>query len=175
MINLLPPAIKQEVSFSKRNAVILRYTIMAAAIVIITVAALFAGQLYVAQKIKDTQAQLDQKDLEVAKYHKLETDAKAVNNRLTSIQNLQKNQAKFSQLLSDIAAATPVGVAIQSISLTGDDKRPVNISAHATSYKTAVSFRDALVKSPRISAADIVQVSSDSVTLSIAFKAGQSK
>lgn len=179
MINLLPPDINKQIKFGRRNAVLMRYLTLAVVVAVILAAEFIGGQIYVAQRIKAAEDEVANKNVSLAQYADVEKKVQAVNSRVTSIQAIQKSQSKFSLLLADLAAATPKGVAITSISLTGDDKKPVRVSATATDYATALSFRDSIAKSPRISAADIESISNSdklkTVTVSFTFSAGKAK
>lgn len=179
MINLLPPQIKQEVAFAKINARIVRY-IRITLVVIIILAGLFAGaQLNLARRIQRAEASARDKDRTIASFHDLEGRAKQLNSQLTTILAISRGQTKFSQLLSDLAKVTLRGTTITNITLTGDDKKPVRITALADSYSSAVSLRDALVASPRVSAADTENVTTVpggfKVEIIVGFKPGQAK
>ncbi len=184
MINLLPPDIKQEITYSKRNAVLLHYTILAGAVMIILAGALMAARLYLNNQIDTVSLQIQEKEADIAKKKDLESSAKVLNARIASIQKIQKDQAKFSVLLDDLAKNIPQGTAITSLTLTGNDKAPVQIKVKAVDYKTATSVREGITKSARVSAADIESIqgpeglNSDgtyTVVVSFAFNQGQAK
>lgn len=181
MINLLPPAIKQELMYSRYNAVIIRYLKLVVAIFLILAGALFGGRWYLNEQISATEASIKTKQDQIASYKELETKALKLNQRITSIQAIQKSQSKFSILLADLAQNMPQGTSISSISLTGDDKKPVRLTVKAVDYKTALGFRDSISKSKRISAADIDDIKKDSesnlytLTMTFAFSPGQAK
>ncbi|HSX41466.1 MAG TPA: PilN domain-containing protein [Candidatus Saccharimonadales bacterium] len=179
MINLLPPEAKKQIRFGRRNGILVRYLIIAAAVVVTLTVEFVGAQLYLNQQIKTAQDEAASKNLALSKYKGLEKDVQAVNSRVTSVEKIQSTQAKFSLLLSDLAEATPKGVAITSISLTGDDKKPVRVTATAADYATALSFRDSIAKSPRISAADIESIQQTdklkSVTVAFAFNPGKAR
>lgn len=184
MINLLPPDIKQEIIYSKRNSVLLHYTVLVGAVMIILAGALMAARLYLNSQIDSVSLQIQEKEAQIAKYKDLESTAKTLNARIVSIQKIQKDQAKFSVLLDDLAKNIPQGTAITSLTLTGNDKAPVQIKVKAVDYKTATSVREGISKSARISAADIESIqgpegqNSDgtyTVTVSFAFNQGQAK
>ena len=158
MINLLPPDIKSEITYSKRNALLMRYVKGTVAISLLLAGALLGGRLLLNQQVKEVDARMADKQTQIASYSKVEKDAKKLNERLTSIAGIQKSQSKFSVLLSDLAQDMPQGTSITSIILTGDDKKPVRLIVHAQDYKTALGFRDSIVRSKRISAADIENI-----------------
>jgi hypothetical protein len=158
MINLLPPAIKQEMRYSRYNAVIIRYVRLAVFVTLVLAGALLGGRYYLDQQVKQTNARIAEKQQQVEQYTKLEASAKKLSERVGSIQKLQKSQSRFSVLLSDLAQYMPQGAAISSITLTGDDKHPVRMTVKSMDYKTALGVRDGIIKSKRISAADIENI-----------------
>ncbi len=172
MINLLPPAIKEEVSYSQRNATLLMYVKIAVATTMVLAGALFGGRWYLDQQVKRTEESIANKQLQLDHRKDLESEAKSLNARLTSIKTIQKSQSKFSVLLADLAQYMPHGTAISSLTLTGDDKKPVRLVVDSTEYKTALSFRDSISKSARISAADIedIKATNDALTNRTTYK-----
>lgn len=181
MINLMPPAIKEEIAYARRNAKLISYLKITVLVVLILAGALVGGRYYLDQQTKAVQSQVADKQLEMAQYSQAQADATKINQRLSAIAAIQKSQARFSELLDDLAHYMPQGTAITSIGLTGDDKQPIRLTVKASDYKTALSFRDSIVRSKRISAADIQDIKADAatksyvVTVVFAFNPGSAK
>ncbi len=180
MINLLPPDIKAEVGYAKRSRRLQRYFWLSLGVIVILAIALASGFWYVSRRIAKADQELARKQQTIAGYHDIETQVKAVNSRLSTIKTLSASQAHFSLVLADIAAHTPSSAYITALSLTGDDKKPVHISANTDSYATAANFRASLAASPRIRAIDILSVSNPAagqyhVELIASYKPGQAK
>jgi hypothetical protein len=71
-------------------------------------------------------------------------------------------------------------VSIDSMTLTGDDKAPMQIAVTAQTYASALAFRNALVTSLRIAQADLETITSNTngtfqTNVVVAFKPGQAK
>lgn len=179
MINLLPPTIKEQVTFSKRNAMLVKYFWVALFTALVLAGAFCATFLYLRQRLTAAKQEIAQKEAKIATYKGLKDNVKNLNLRVASIKSIQARQAKFSALLGDLSKSMPAGTALTAISLTGDDKKPVTISAVADSYNGAVGLRDTLAASSRIAAADIQTVSGGKdgyhVDILVSFKPGQSK
>ncbi|HEX7259495.1 MAG TPA: hypothetical protein VF272_01020 [Candidatus Saccharimonadia bacterium] len=180
MINLLPPEIKTQVAYSRYNRSLLRYLWLTLLLALILAGSLLAATYFLNQDIKRIDTDLAAKQHQIKAYESLQAKAKATGARLASIGTIQKNQAKFSILLADLAQYMPQGTAISSIILTGDDKQPVRLTVNAVDYKTALSFRDSIARSPRISAADIENIKRQptndyAVVVVFAFKPGVAK
>jgi Tfp pilus assembly protein PilN len=180
MINLLPPQVKTQVAYSRNNRVLLHYLTLTVFLAVALSGSLLGAAYYLDQDIKRIDGDLADKKQEIASYKNLQAKAKLTGARLASIKTIQQNQAKFSVLLVDLAKYMPQGTVISSITLTGDDKQPVRLTVNALDYKTALSFRDSIAQSPRISAADIENIkrqpnSNYSVVVVFAFKPGDAK
>ncbi len=180
MINLLPPAIKTQIAYSRYNRSLLRYLWLILLLAVILAGSLLAASYFLHQDIERVNVDLQAKHQQITTYKSLQTKATATAGRLASITTIQKNQAKFSVLLADLAQFMPQGTVISNIVLTGDDKQPVRLTVSAVDYKTALSFRDSIARSPRISGADIENIkrqqdSNYAVVVVFAFKPGDAK
>lgn len=181
MINLLPPDVKQAMRYGRYNVRALTYLWIVLATLGLLAAA-FGGLWYylglqqrqLALSVADQQAQ-------IASYASFQLEAKAAATRLNSIKAIVASQTRFSVLLADLAKVIPQEVVIDSITLTGDDKKPLRISITASSYETALAFRDAIIASPRIAGADLESVAkqpergSYSASISFGFSPGQAR
>ncbi|MFI5240165.1 MAG: PilN domain-containing protein [Candidatus Saccharimonadia bacterium] len=179
MINLIPPTVKTEIKFARMNSVVIHYLKIIILLIVVLGVGFGGTYTYLMRKTASVNDQLSQKQSTIDTYNSTTTAAKSLNARIAAIKTIENSQPKFSTLLADIAKFTLQGTAITSITLTGDDTKPVQISAVANSYNDAVSLRDALASSPRISGADIISVSSQNntytVSILIGFKPGEAR
>ncbi len=158
----------------------MRYIVLIVAVGAAVGVGFFGSHLYLNQQLKATADSIASKEAGAASYKEIEAAAKTLNGRVAAIKAIQDNQPKFSAVLTDLAKAVPQNASITNLSLTGDDTKPVRISADATTYQTAVSFRDALAASPRIAGADIDSITGNTangfhVNITIGFKPGMAK
>jgi Tfp pilus assembly protein PilN len=180
MINLLPPQIKAQVHYAKRNAKLIGLVRLLVFLAIVCAVGFLAGHWLLDRTMQQTRAAQTDKDREIQAFSGTEAEAKALSERLRSVKLLSNQQTKFSLLLADLARVTPRGAYINTISLTEDSKRPVSINATADSYQTAAGLRDAFASSEHIKAVDIGSITNPDpgvyrVELSISFKAEQFK
>jgi Tfp pilus assembly protein PilN len=155
MINLLPPELKAEIRYSSRNAVMVRYLTLTVAVFAVLASGLVGARLYLNHQVSVANSQIATKQQQIASYGGTVADASNLGARLTAIASIQKNQAKFAELLTDLAEYMPEGTAVTSLTLTGSAAQPVQLTVLANSYQAAIGFRDGIARSPRISAADI--------------------
>ena len=179
MINLLPPEIKTQVTYSRYNRSLLRWLFAGLFVALLLAGSLAAGYYYLNLQISQANQEVQDKNRQIKQFSSVQHTSTVVASRLASISTLQKNQAKFSELLADLAQYMPQGTAISSITLTGDDKQPIRLTVSAVDYKTALSFRDSITRSKRIIAADIESIKATNpgygVVVSFAFKPGDAK
>jgi Tfp pilus assembly protein PilN len=180
-INLLPQQTKEQVQFAKHNRVVLGYLFLVVVVLGICGGLFGWAWLNLDRREQDFQKQLVQRQNDIAGFKGVEDEAKSANARLSAIKTIQGSQSRFSLLLADLGKYTPKGVFISNINLTGDDKKPVRITADADTYANGVALRDAMASNPRISAADLETINFNgdakvySVSVTIAFKPGQAR
>lgn len=161
MINLISPVRKDELRFAKLNRVVLRY-LRLIIVLLIVIGGILGGTLYYIGTLKThVAADVATKKLEIAKNTPFMKQAQDVSDRLIAIKSIQASQTRFSLLLDDLAKVLPQGVAIDTITLTGDDSKPVRIAVTGNSYNSILAFRDAVVKSARISGVDLETIAQD--------------
>lgn len=180
MINLLPPGIKANTGYAKRNSILLRYVWLLIITALVLGLEFGATEYYIAKQNHTYNQQIAAKQQAIDGYKQIQDQATVANTRLSAFKQLVGQQTNFSSLLTDLANHTPKGVFINSITLTGVTTQAVQISASANSYESAVSLRDALATSPRIKAASINDISNSAVgvyniDVTIAFSAGAFK
>jgi Tfp pilus assembly protein PilN len=180
VINLLPTTIKDQLGFARRNAELVKYFKLLVVLLLILAGAFAGGLIYLHNRTAQADKDLKAEQAKIATYKNIENQVKTVNSRIKTLKTLSAGQSHFSAVLADLAAHTPKGASITALTLTGDDKKPVRISANADSYTTAADFRATLATSPRINAVDIESVTNPTagqyhVELVVSYRPGQAK
>jgi Tfp pilus assembly protein PilN len=180
MINLLPPAQKEQMRYAKLNRLAMRY-VWVSVVVLVVLGAIFAGSfMQLDQQVRTVSADVKEKQDTIAVLNRSFTPkAKDASDRLDAIKYVQGTQTRFSAVISDIAKVVPKDASIDSLTLTGNDAVPVKLSVTAKNYAVALAFRNALITSPRIAGADLENITSTDqavqTSIVIAFKPGQAK
>jgi len=179
MINLLPPVQKEQIRYAKLNQAALRY-LRTLVTVLVALSAIFGASIFLLNQQADNLAKtVAAQQQDIAKSAPDMKLAKEAADRLTAVKAIQASQTRFSLLLSDLAKVLPKGVSIDSITLTGDDTKPVRITVTGNSYEAMLAFRNAVAGSPRISGVDLENITSTNTgftsSVVIAFKKGQAK
>jgi hypothetical protein len=181
VINLLPPDHKEQIRYAKLNRLALSY-VRILGVVVVVLGIVFAASIWWLNKqTTGVTADVAEKTATIAALNATFTPkAKEASDRLNAIKYVESTQTHFSAVIADIAKVVPQGVSINNMTLTGNSSTPVRISVTASSYAGALSFRNALITSPRIAGADLETIAtSDGVTYTtsvvVAFKPGQAK
>ncbi len=178
MINLLPPAIKTQLKYSKLNRHLINY-VWLLLITLGLIIAMFAGSyLLIHREIGLTKEKLAEQKQSVSSYGNIEKEAKALADRLKAISDVQKNQNHFSELLNEIATLTPADVAILNLQID-TDKNTASLTAESSNYASAAGLRNLLAKSSRFSSIDIDEIKKPAdlyeIKLSIGLNSGSTK
>jgi hypothetical protein len=179
MINLLSPAVKEQIMFSRRNRTAIHY-LRLTIIVIITLVAVFISSLYVLDHLVNvTTASVNEKQQTINGLSGDLSQAQDASRRLLAIKQVLDTRTKFSVLLDKLAKVLPAGVSIDGISLTGDTTKPVRVSVTGNTYNSILAFRDALANSDFVSGADLESINDSGglfkASAVIGFKLGQLK
>lgn len=178
MINILPPDLKQQITYSRRNVVARRYVFVLLFIILVTGSILTATHWYADQQIAAYETALEERKEEISQFENLETSVDTLNTQIETIETVLKQRPQFSVLLSDLAQVLPQGSYLNGISLSEETDQPLQLTITAPSRDQAVSVRQALLQSPRIGSADIQSITSKpesneiNVNIIIAFETG---
>ncbi len=178
MINILPPDLKEQITYSRRNVVARRYVFVLIFIILVTGSILTAIHWYADQQIAAYEAALEERTEEISQFENLETSVDTLNTQIDTIDTVLKQRPQFSILLADLAQVLPQGSYLNGISLSEETDQPLQLTITAPSRDQAVRVRQALLQSPRIGSADIQSITSKpesdriNVNIIIAFETG---
>lgn len=120
MINLLPGGIKEEITFGRRNRLLLRW-LFVVFMVIATVAAMTVfGQFYINRNIHSLQAVAKVTQERIANQNLASTqkDIQSLSNNFTTVTQLLGRQLMFSKLFVKIGSIIPNGAILSGITLS---------------------------------------------------------
>lgn len=129
MINLIPDELKQTIRFSIKNSSLIRYNFIAAGTAVAIICITTISILSMQQTKNNLQKELDQQNLKLASYKKVEADGQKLYDNVSSIQQLLDRQIRFSSLLPELAAILPPGAVLKqldfsTLELTGPPPTP---------------------------------------------------
>lgn len=162
MINLLPPSLKDEYNYGRRNLTLRRYAITLAfgllGVALLTGAGLFLMQ----QSINSNNKQLasTQKQLDDGKLDQTRKQAEDITGSLKLAVNVLSQEILFSKLLTQIGQVTPSNTILTDLSIT-QIGGGIDIKAKATDITSATQLQVNLSdpKNQIFSKADIQSIS----------------
>lgn|GEM_PF-935061 len=149
MIDLLPPPLKKHKYFAALNRQLV-HLIQAAVVLVLLVAAIFGGSwYYLDHKLTVARADLALAQNKTKTYASIETDAKALADRLTSIEQVQGQQARYTKLLNELTGLMPKGVYIFSLQASSEASSSMRLAVYADTSEAAAALQRAITASPR--------------------------
>ncbi len=178
MINLLPPELKLEISYAKRNSALIRLILTTAVATAVVVLLLNNGASSLDKNITNAKKELATEETAQGDA-KTVAQIQSVNAKLSAINQLNQTKHHYSAVLRDFAKALPAGAWIDNMVLTGDNK-PLKLSINAKTSDVANKVKDSLLTCPRIASVDIASINtapdgSAIVAATVTFKPGQDK
>lgn len=154
MINLLPPEIKEQRRYSQYNRTLLNAIIGVTILIIVTAGAFYATWLILNKEEDRLTQDINQEGVKSKSYGQIEDQAKALADRLATIEKIQTNRTRYPALLEALAEATPPDAYVTSFAVDAAGKT-MTLTAYATTDQAAASFKNSLEASPRFSSAAI--------------------
>lgn len=142
MINLLPPDLKEQYVYGRRNVILRRWAIAMtsglAGVILVTLGGLLVMQKsinsYTAQ-VATTQATLTEQDLEGTRQ-----TAKDITSSLKLAVDVLSHEILFSQLLTQIAKVIPPNTSLTDLSISAD-QTAIDIKAISADYTSATQIQ----------------------------------
>lgn len=165
MINLLPPDLKDQYNYGRRNTALRRWVLAMgfgfAGVVILTFAGMFQMQNAIKQhenQVANTQGQLNAQNMEETRTH-----AKEITGSIKLATDVLSREILFSKLLTQIATVIPPNTSLTDLSIA-QGQGGVEIKAVSADYTSATQLQINL-KDPAnkiFSKADIQSISCNS-------------
>lgn len=142
MINLLPPDVKQNITYGRRNVHLRRWCFVMILVIAGVVAIIVFGQLYINQAIKTYASQADTTRAQLAA-QKLDETQKRVSDISGSLQlvvQVLSKEVLFSKLIKQTGAAIPSGAALTNLSIS-KLQGGIDLQFAAANYQTATQVQ----------------------------------
>lgn len=179
MINLMPPLLREQLAYSKRNSSLISYWKLIILIFGIAAALLVITSLYLRANYNRTVNEFKEKQTKIDSYKSLEAKANNLEKQLTDIKKIQTNQIYYSTFFQELANLIPRDAHLINLSLTNEINKPAKLSIIADSYESIGAFRNSLANFPSVKGVDIVNISNASGDyrgdLSMIIKLGNNK
>lgn len=142
MINLLPPDVKESLSYARKNTVLIKWlAALAVAIVGVFVIILF-GQMYIAQATNKLETEITQSEenLKSRNIDEVQGRVREISNSLNLVVNVLSEQILFSDLIRSVGSVIPEGAVLTGLTIN-EIEGGIDLSADATDYNTATQVQ----------------------------------
>ena len=161
MINLLPPAIKQDYGYGLRNTVLSRW-VVAFLIALVGVGAIGTyGWVVMNKSISTYQSQVasTQKQLDKENLKGVEAQVQDISNSFKLVVQVLSKEVLFSKLLQQIGTTIPKNAVLSDLTIS-QVQGAIDITAQASDYNTATQVQVNLAdpKNQIFSKADILNI-----------------
>lgn len=161
MINLLPPATKRQIKAARTNVTLYKYCLLILATALLLGGVFAVGFLADLNDRSVVAAIKSESDTAAAPYAKTRGQAESFAKDLNADKTILASNVSFSKLVLSIAALVPKGVVLNNLSLGTNSKAdaPIDISARASSYDSAINLKNNLENSPIFEQVNITNIS----------------
>lgn len=142
MINLLPPDVKENIAYARRNTLLSKWATALGVATLCVIAVVGAGHLYLNQSIKTyaSQAEAGKQDLKAQKLEETQAQVQELTDSLKLVVQVLQREILFSKLLTQTGAALPSGSVLTSLNIN-KVQGGLDLQAAATDYQTATQVQ----------------------------------
>lgn len=138
MINLLPPDVKENISYARRNTKLRKWAVAILMSILLIGGVVSAGYLYMQSSIKTYQAKINEGN-QILKSENLENtqaEVQDLTNSLKLVVQVLQREILFSKLLGKVGRTLPSGSVLTNLSIN-KIQGGLDLQAAAVDYQTA--------------------------------------
>jgi hypothetical protein len=142
MINLLPPEVKENISYARRNTMLRKWAFALLIGIGVMSGTVFVGNLFLRQSTRSLSAQVAQgtEQLKIQKLEETQKQVESISSSLKLVVQVLGREVLFSKLLQQIGSAMPRGAVLTNLSVT-KLQGGIDLQAAATDYQTATQVQ----------------------------------
>lgn len=167
MINLLPPDVKESITYARRNTYLMHWSVTLAVGLFVVASIALAGHLYISQAIKTNSQQLAdaQAQLKLQKVEDTQKRVEEISNSLKLVVQVLNKEVLFSKLLRQIGSVMPQNTVLTNLSIN-KLQGGIDLQAGAVDYNSATQVQVNLSDPSNkiFSKADLVNIQCNSTT-----------
>lgn len=143
MINLLPPDVKQRITYARRNTSLRSWLLALLGAIICICVVVGAGHLYLRHSIDTYTTQLSEGQQQLKDQHleKTQQDVEAVSSNLKLVTQVLSRAVLFSKLLGQVGSAIPSGSVLTNLSISNKVQGGIDLSFSSTDYQTGTQIQ----------------------------------
>lgn len=161
MINLLPPDQKLALSYARKNALLVRWTISLSSAFLGIIFLVAAGQIYInrATTIIEEDTAAAQQRLEDQNINQVQERVQEISSTLNLVVQVLSQQVLFSDLIRQVGAAIPPGAVLTNLNIN-ETEGGIDLAADTVDYNTAAQVQVNLEDSSNriFASADILNI-----------------
>lgn len=148
-INLLPPEDQKQIRLAKLNTELISFGVWFGLSLLVLVALLFAGQIFLKAELNVSADHLAVKSQELDKLEQgsLKKQVEDFNLGLENFQKLEGAHENWSAILMELARLLPPGVTLDSVAVARDERK-IEIAGRASTRTSALLLRTNIIASP---------------------------
>lgn len=146
-INLLPPQLKEDQLYARRNRSLLSFARLATFAAVFSVGVLFIQQQLLTTQVKHVNDQLGVIRTTAFSLTPVETQAAQDEKELNAYQTLRDGKVDWAFVLRSLSGMTPKNVYLTAISSPTDSKTPLKIDGSAKDRTSIASLMNAMSSS----------------------------
>ena len=138
MINLLPPDVKAEISYARRNAKLVGWVVALTAVIAGVGFMTAFGVFYIQKNISNQQkvAKIAEERMVSQNVEKTKSELQSLSNNVNTIVQILNKQLLFSKMFTAIGGVLPRGTALNDITLSSAESA-LDLNIGASSRETA--------------------------------------
>lgn len=142
MINLLPATDKESITYARRNTHLLHWSITLAASIVLIVAVIAFGHVYIDRATKTNNQQLAnaQSQLKLQKVEDTQKRVQEISSSLKLVVQVLGKEVLFSSLLEQIGSVMPPNTVLTNLSINKLEGG-IDLQAGATDYQSATQVQ----------------------------------
>lgn|GEM_PF-5252154 len=117
MINLLPPQVKSDAAYAKRNSLIVRFVIVMIVVAIALSLLMAGGVLYANTGANRLEKQLGNREQQISDLDEARREAASISATVDTIENLLDQQSYYSHFIAELGQTMPDWAAIRTVTL----------------------------------------------------------
>lgn len=158
-INLLPPQIKEDILYSKRNAILRKILNKVILLLLFFILTFSLTYVFLKNKINILQKNIKKEEESLKPFGTLEEDAKKLKKKLDSIKKIEENYPFWTIFFDEIGIKMPNNIILSEIIASKEENERVEIKGSAQTKQSIAIFRKTLEESEKFENIDIETIS----------------
>lgn len=149
MISLLPPDAKKELAAARANVLLLRYIVLAAAVIAFLCLEMAVVYVFLNQQKASSMTAIATNNKKSEELAPVKAEATAFNDNLKIAETILSKQVSYTAIIKQFSDTLPDGVVIQSLAIDpATIGKPISMPIKAKSRAAVFAFKDNFNSSP---------------------------